>query len=219
MDNLDFNYFCNSCTKDKAYREANCFTSCKIEHYKKGEYITYKGTKANRLSILTKGSVDTMVVLDSGIVFTTKRHNSPYPLGALALFSEKNYYRADIVAVEDCDIISVSRDVVESQMSKCTIFLRNFIAYNSLKLDLFTRHLSILSQRSIKSKLAFYIFTLSNNQHFTFDKSIESLANYLCVERPSLSRVLAQLVKDKIISYNRGIGEILDVNRLKELLD
>lgn len=219
MDNLDFNYFCLECNKSIEYRKANCFTRYKIKHYKAGENIAYKGQPAKQLSMLVEGSVSTEIVLDSGVSLTSRIHHAPYPFGALALFAQDNSYRADIVALEDSRIIAISRDVIEQQMSECRIFLRSFIAYNTSKLDVFTRHLTVLTHKSLKSKLAFYILSISKDRRFSFDKKLDALAVYLCVERPSLSRVLSQLVGQNIISYNRGKGEIIDIIVLKNMIE
>ncbi|MFI3249083.1 MAG: Crp/Fnr family transcriptional regulator [Rikenellaceae bacterium] len=219
MNNLDFNFFCSSCTKDDAYREANCFTKYRIKRYRAGEYITYMGDPARELSIVATGSVITELVLDSGVVYTSVPHSAPYPIGAIALFSKENRYRADIKAYDDCEVIAVARDDVEDQLAECRIFMRNFIAYTTQKIDLFTDHINVLTQINLKAKLAFYIFSMSKDGTFIFDKKLEPLATYLCVERPSLSRALSELVKDGVISYRRGEGEIIDRMALKSLLD
>lgn len=219
MTNLDFNFFCSDCPKSIKYREENCFLKYRVKSFKKGDYLAYKGEIAKELSIVTRGSVNTSIILDSGISFSTKFHSAPYPLGALALFAKKNHYRADFMALEDCDVISVSKEGIEDQMSRCRVFLRNFIAYNTSKIDVFASHLTVLTQKSLKAKLSFYILTSSRKGVFRFDKTIEELASYLCVERPSLSRVLSQFIKCGLISYNRGQGQIMDVGAMRAMLD
>lgn len=219
MDNLDFNYFCKSCPQSEEYRRANCFTTYKIREYKAGEYIAYKGATAKELTVLVKGGVETSIILDSGISYTSRYHTAPYAFGALAIFANQNKYRADIMATERCDTISVSREMIEDQMVQCKTFLRNFIAYNMSKLDLFQSHLSVLTHKNLKSRLAFYILSISESGEFKFDKSLEELSVYLCVERPSLSRTLAQMVDNGIIEYRRGIGRIIDINAIKDILE
>ncbi len=219
VNNLDFNYFCSSCSKSREYRAANCFTKYSVKHYQAGECIVYRGSSVNRLSILVKGSLETQLVLDSGITYTSVQHSAPYPMGALALFSADRRYRADFVAKEECTIISVATSDVEDQMATCRTFLRNFLAYNSLKIDLFTRHLSVLTHKSLKSRLAFHLLVIAKEGRFKFEGTLDDLATYLNAERPSLSRVIAQLATDGVIAYHRGQGEILDAVALRNLLD
>ncbi|MFI3262182.1 MAG: Crp/Fnr family transcriptional regulator [Rikenellaceae bacterium] len=218
MNNTDFNYFCATCTKDKAYREANCFTKYKIKKYKKGDYIVFKGEVVNKLSMLVKGHIVVEIVLDSGVIVRTTPHSAPYPIGAVALFAYDNRYRVDVSATEDCEVISVNKEIIEEQIVKCRIFMRNFIAYTTSKFDIIAEHIALLTHKSLKAKIAYYILTRSKNNEFTFDIKLGKLADKLCVERPSLSRAISQLVKDGIITYNNGSGTILDTEALRELL-
>lgn len=219
MDNLDFNYFCSKCNKDLSYRKENCFTRYRIKHYKQGEHISYRGSEATELTLLIKGSVSTVIVLDTGVCFTSRTHFAPYPLGALAIFANDNYYRADCIALEDCTAITIKKDMLEEQMSRCVIFLRSFIAYNTSKIDVFTKHITVLTHKNLKSKLAFYILLNSKDGNFVFDRKLESLATYLCVERPSLSRAISQMVSQNIITYERGKGKILDIRVLNSMIE
>ncbi|MFI3320270.1 MAG: Crp/Fnr family transcriptional regulator [Rikenellaceae bacterium] len=219
MDNLDFNFFCKSCTKSEAYRRENCFTEYKVGHVKAGEYLAYKGEIAKNITMIVRGSVITEMVLDSGHSYTKQHHNAPYPMGALALFAEKNHYRANFLATSDCDIISVKREDIENQIVKCRDFLRSYIAYNTAKFDIFANHLTVLTHKSLKSRVAFYLFSISQNGEFKIPKSLEETATYLCVERPSLSRILKQLTEDGVITYNRGEGKIINIAALKSILE
>ncbi|MFI3306727.1 MAG: Crp/Fnr family transcriptional regulator [Rikenellaceae bacterium] len=219
MNNLNFNYFCADCPESEEYRAANCFVNYRIRRYKRGDYVAYKGDRAAELTILVEGSVKTELLLESGIYYTSRQHTAPYPIGALAIFSAEASYRADIVALDECVVIAVARDDVEEQMSQCRRFMRSFIAYNGAKIDMFTRHLSILTHKSLKGRLSFYILTIAQGRRFRFDKRLEALATYLSVERPSLSRAIAQMVDEGVITYCRGEGEIVDMEALRELLD
>ncbi len=219
MDNLNFNFFCSDCKKSAEYRRANCFTKYRIKHYDKGEHIAFKGDIARELSIAVTGSINVSFVLDSGIIIRSTDHVAPSPIGAVALFSKENRYLADTIAKEECTIISVQKMDVMAQMAECQDFLTNFIDFSASRVEALARHLAVLSQHSIASKLAYYIFICSgDNRHYKFGKSIKALAEYLCVERPSLSRVISQFVEQGFITYHAGEGEIVDSNGLKELI-
>ena len=220
MDNLDFNYFCADCKRSIGYRKANCFTNYKIKHYDKGDYLVYAGDKVRELKLLVKGSIKVSFVLPSGVVIRSVKHTAPYPLGAVALLGKKNRYRVDVIAEEECEEIAVNRDVIEGRIMNCREFMLSFFDYSTSKIDLFVEHLSLLSQRNIRAKLAFYIFTCSDSfNKYKFKKSIRVLSEYLCVERPSLSRVIAKFVEEGLITYNNGEGTILDVSGLENLME
>ena len=220
MDNLDFNFFCADCKQSIEYRRENCFTNYRVKRYDKGEYIAFKGDRVKELKLLVRGSINVAFVLPSGVVMRSMSHLAPYPLGAVALLGKKNRYRVDITADEECEVIAVNRDIIEERIMNCREFMLSFFDYSTSKVDLFVEHLSILSQRSIRAKLAFYIFICSDSHNkYKFRKSIRGLSEYICVERPSLSRVIAQFVNEGLITYHDGEGEILNVGGLKNLVE
>ncbi len=218
MKSSIFKFYCPSCNKDEAYRDKNCFVNYRMKRFAKGEYIAYRGDTVNQLFVISKGRVAVDTILDSGMALISIEQKAPFPLGAVALFSEDNRYRVDMRCESDCEILIIHRDEVENQMVKCRQFLRSFISYNTSRLDVFGRHLSLLSHRTIKAKLAYYILLNSNGMRYRFPRSIADMANYFCVERPSLSRAISQMVKDGVVSYHNGEGEILDIERVKNML-
>ncbi len=218
MNNLDFNYFCQGCDESEAYRLANCFTKYRVKHFAEGEYIVSRGDVVRELSVLTRGRIAVSIILESGMPLSTRYWSAPYPMGAVALFSAWNYYRVDVVACEECDIIYVSKDEVETQMMSCRRFMRNFISHNISKFDIVVEHVNQLSHKNLSAKLAYYILHHSRDGVYEFDKRIGELAEYLCVERPSLSRAIAKMVDQGVITYNKGRGEILDMDTLKSFI-
>lgn len=219
MDNLDFNFFCGDCKKSKEYRAENCFANYRVKRFERGDYLAFKGNKVRDLALLVSGSITVTFPLTSGVVLRSMYHAAPYPLGAVALLGKENRYRVDVVANEDCEVIFVSREEIEKQIMTCREFMLSFFDYSTSKIDSFVEHLTLLSQRSIAAKLAYYIFISSEDgKHYKFTKSIRGVSEYLCVERPSLSRVIAKFVNDGLITYNNGEGKIIDVKGLKILL-
>lgn len=220
MNNLDFNFFCRQCKKSREYREANCFTKYRIKRFRQGEYLAIKGDKVLKLSLLVSGSITVSFVLPTGTEIRKVKHSAPYPMGALALLGKENRYRVYILANEECEVISVKREEVERQIMSCREFMLSFFDYSTSKLDIFAEHLAILTQRSIAAKLAYYIFSCSKDgKSYKFTKSIKELAEYIAVERPSLSRVIANFVDEGYITYYRGTGEILKVRELEGIID
>lgn len=218
MNNLDFNFFCRDCKQSAEYREANCFTNYRIRRYNKGEYIAFKGDRVKELAITVEGAINVSFVLDSGLIMRSVNHSAPTPIGGVALFSKENRYLVSTQAIEPCTIISVSREDVLEQTKRCDDLLMSLIDYSASRVDVLSKHLALLTQRSIKAKVAYYILMCAKGNRYRFDRSIKELSEYLCIERPSLSRALSQLVNDEIITHHRGEGEILNSQTLKALL-
>ena len=103
-------------------------------------------------------------------------------------------------------------------MARCPEFMRGFLAFNANRMQFLSERLKIFSQKSIKSKIAYYILQRAKNGEFNLGRSISSLSEYFGVERPSLSRAMSELVSDGVIEYARGKGKIIDSNKIKGLL-
>lgn len=219
MGNIDYDFLY---TRDKVtgeYMPADGFDSFLLRSYKKGDYIATKGDRVDSLSIVVEGSVTVEFVVESGLVIRSVHHAAPTLVGAMALLTNERLYIADTIANDDVVILSYNRDQIERKIQSDTKFIYNFISFITSRIENLSEHIAILAQRSIKAKVAYYIFISSDGVNYRFRRSIGSLARYLCVERPSLSRVISQMVADGLISYNNGEGEILSPSALKSLLE
>ena len=69
------------------------------------------------------------------------------------------------------------------------------------------RRIKILSQPRIRDKFLYYIQNemLSTNKDYVIIKSITSLAAYLNIPRPSLSRTISDLINEEIITKHKKI--------------
>ena len=56
------------------------------------------------------------------------------------------------------------------------------------------------------------------NGEVNFGQSIVSLAEYFGWKRPSLSRAIAEMVRDGIITFQNGKGKVLDFDAMENLL-
>ncbi len=218
--NSDLLFFCTAC-REKSQEEIDKI-ECTIEHtiktYKKGECVARQGDKVTSLYMLSKGRVKTEIVSDSGLTLSIEEISAPYPLAAAFLFADENHFPVDVTALEDCEIILISKTSIEEQMVKCKAFLRGFMAFIANRVQFLSERLKIFSQKGLKAKIAYYILQLDKNGLFELDRSITSLADYFGVERPSLSRAISEMVRDGIIEFRNRKGRILNYNEMKELL-
>ena len=220
MEKRDLLFVCNNC-RDKSNKEIEEL-SCEIPHltkqYKKGDHIAYQGDKITYLMILTKGKVKTEIISDSGLALPMENIKAPAPLAAAFLFADDNRFPVDVIALDDCEIISISKETVEKKMAQCPGFLRGFMAFNANKMQHISERLKLFAQKGIKGKVVYYILSKEKNGHFKLGKSISWLAEYFGVERPSLSRAISEMVKDDIITFENGEGDVKDFNALESLL-
>jgi len=189
-----------------------------IKYFKKGEYIARQGTVVGALYILLTGSAKAEIIPNSEYVLDIEIINAPNALAPALLFASNNQFPIDFVALEDCELILISKDSIIQQLSCNEEFLQGFMVFSSNRVASLSERLKTLSVKTIKGKLAQYILLRSNNMHFTFDINQTELAAYFGITRPSLSRSLSEMIDDGIISIKRKNGTILNPVKLKNLI-
>ena len=220
MDNSDLLFFCTMC-RNKSPEEIEKI-KCTIPHavktYKPGEHVAYQGDRISFLYMLTKGKVKTEIVSETGLTLFIEEIEAPYPLAAAFLFADNNRFPVDAIALGNSEVILISKESIEKQMTKCPYFLRGFMAFTANRMHFLSERLKIFSLKGIKTKIAFYIVKRAKNNAFELGRSIASLAEYFGVERPSLSRAIAEMIRDGIIEFKAGKGKIIDHKAIKEIL-
>ena len=186
--------------------------------FKKGEWIARQGDTVTALYILFKGSVKAEMISESGTVLKIETIHAPNPLAPAFLFAENNQFPVDVVALESCEIIMISKESIMQQLTHNKAFLQGFMTFNSNRVHFLSERLKLLSTKTIKGKLAQYILARTKNMCFTMDMNQTTLAEYFGVARPSLSRSIAEMIDDGIISMKGKQGKVLDLGRLRRVV-
>lgn len=220
MEKRELLFFCSMC-RDKSAEEIEkikCTIPHTVKEYKRGEHIAYQSDKVQHLIMLIKGKVKTEIVSNSGLALPMEEIKAPYPLAAAFLFADDNRFPVDVVALQECEVLYISKESVESQIAKCPGFMRGFMAFNANRMQYVSERLKIFAQKGIKAKIVYYILSREHDGDFDLGRSVASLAEYFGVERPSLSRALSEMVRDNIITFQNGKGKVVDFDALENLL-
>ncbi len=190
-----------------------------IKKYPKGKMIACRGDKISNLLIVKSGNVQTEMIKVNGSVVKIDELMPRQIIAPAFLFSKNNAYPVDVIAKSDTELIIIPKsNFVELLMTNKQI-LENFMQAISNK----TEHLSKkiwynVQYRTIKEKVVAYI--LENQKGNIIEiSSIENLASEFSVERPSLSRVIGELVSNNALTrISRNKYEILSVDILHDYL-
>lgn len=220
MTDRNLMFFCSFCKEknDEEIANLQCSIDNTVKFFVRGEHIAFQGSKINHLYLLSHGKIKTEMVSESGLALAVETISAPYPLAAGFLFADNNRFPVDIIALEDSEILLIKKEDIEKQMAKCPSFLRSFMAFNANRMRFLSERLKLFSHRSLKGKIVFYILSKEKHGTFNFDTSISTLADSFRVERPSLSRAISEMVRDKYITFDRGKGRILNYDALQDLL-
>jgi CRP-like cAMP-binding protein len=190
----------------------------KVKRFEKGELVAQQGDIVSALYILLTGSVKTEMISDSGTILNIDTISAPNALAPAFLFAENNRFPVGAIALEDCEIVLISKDSITKQLTHNEEFLKGFMAFNSNRVHFLSERLKLLSTKTIKGKLAQYILIRTKDTHFILDRKQEELAEYFGVTRPSLSRSLSEMVDEGIISLKRKNGTVLNPAKLNKLI-
>ena len=201
--------------------QRECFLNdlnIKTKSFKKGDWIAQQGDIVHALYILLKGSVKTEMISEAGTVLNIETIHAPNPLASAFLFADNNQFPVDVVALEDVEIVLISKEKIMKQLANNETFLQCFMKFNSNRVHFLSERLKLLSTKTIKGKLSQYILSRTNNMCFTLEMNQSTLAEYFGVARPSLSRSISGMIDEGIISLKGRKGKVLDINKLKGLV-
>ena len=186
-------------------------TKYEIKKYSPDESIAFRGDEVRGLYIILKGTLTTEMLTEEGNVIKIEELGSSDVIASAFIFGKKNSFPVDLIAKDDAEILFVERkEFLKILFSKEKI-LENFLNEVSNKTQLLTSKIwNSFNNKTIKKKFCDYVKKNQKNNLFSI-QNLGALAEYFGVERPSLSRVLSDLVKDeKLERIGRNKYKILD---------
>ncbi|MFV0472271.1 MAG: Crp/Fnr family transcriptional regulator [Paludibacteraceae bacterium] len=191
----------------------------RIKKFSKGNIIITQESLYNELFILTQGEVKTGMIDEKGDFMPVGDIKAPNPLAIGFLFAQHNYSPVTVIAVSECSIITIPKENVYVLMRKYDTFMMSFLSNISDKIAFMSERLRMVSLRTIKAKLAYYLLKESKGEDsFILKSSKENIARLLGVSRPALVSVMMQMAADNLISVNQRQIEIIERGSLQNML-
>lgn len=178
--------------------------------YRQGEIIYSFDSEEKEIGLLEEGEaylerVDiegnkTMLdCLETGSVFGT----------AIAFANEKEE-EYSVICTKDAVVTYIPYEHITRQCEKvCSCHRRlieNMLHIYAEKAREFGERIEVISNRSIRSKLLYYLHIQAqrqNSQTITLPFSVTTLAEYLCVDRSALTREISNMKRDGLIYMER----------------
>ena len=164
-----------------------------LRKYKDGDYVAHQGEVCDKIAILTKGIVCSVMVNDYGKELILTDIHSPSLLGYTYLFATDNKFNVNVIAKSSCDIYFIEKERLLALLHDNPVFMQSYLrGMSDISMKVFKR-LFELNLNKLKQRLL-----SSMEQHDELPK-LADLAKQLGVTRPSLSRALAELRRDGLI--------------------
>ena len=182
-----------------------------IKKYSPNESIAFRGDEVRGLYIILKGTLTTEMLTEEGNVIKIEELVPSDVIASAFIFGKKNSFPVDLNAKDEAEILFIERkEFLKILFSKEKI-LENFLNEVSNKTQLLTSKIwNSFNNKTIKKKFCDYVKKNQKDNLFSI-QNLGALAEFFGVERPSLSRVLSDLVKDeKLERIGRNKYKILD---------
>jgi len=186
-------------------------TKYEIKKYSSDESIAFRGDEVRGLYIILKGTLTTEMLTEEGNVIKIEELVPSDIIASAFVFGKKNSFPVDLSAKDEAEILFVERKEFLKILFSEEKILENFLNEVSNKTQLLTSKIwNSFNNKTIKKKFCDYVKKNQKNNLFSI-QNLGALAEYFGVERPSLSRVLSDLVKDeKLERIGRNKYKILD---------
>ena len=186
-------------------------TKYEIKKYSLDEPIAFRGDEVKGLYIILKGTLITEMLTEEGNIIKIEELVPSDVIASAFIFGKNNSFPVDLSAKDEAEILFVERKEFLKLLFSQEQILENFLNEISNKTQLLTSKIwNSFNNKTIKKKFCDYVKRNQKNNEF-FIENLGALAEFFGVERPSLSRVLSELVKDeKLERIGRNKYRILD---------
>jgi CRP-like cAMP-binding protein len=187
-----------------------------ILHFEKGEVVVRQRDTINSMYLLIKGVVRTQMITQDGNAIEIDLLEAVFPLAPAFIYASRNKYPVDVVTMEPCSFLKISKSAWLKEMAGNEILLNNFLTLNSNMTVFLSDKLQMISIKSLRNKLSIFLLekTTPEKNYFILKRSRTQLAEYFGVQRPSLARTIKELEDEGIISTNGRVVTVLEREKL-----
>lgn len=185
------------------------------KEFEKEIKIIEAGAECNNLMILLFGEVRGEMIDFEGNPVRVENIAAPKPIAPAFLFGKDNKMPVSVIANTKCRILFIQKNQVLKMMQDNVMILQNYLNIISSRGQFLSRKVRLLSFKSLREKIAYFVLVFQDFEKEKI-KSQQELADLLGVTRPALTRALIKLEKEKILTFKKGVFEILNESKLDE---
>lgn len=209
--------------KIEGKRLAGCLKPV-ISKYEDGEIIAAEGTSVNKVGIVVSGAVDIVKYGTAGnrIILDTVGKGDMF--GETAAFSKEGEWPATVESHSDTRVLFITASSITANCRQLcpahTQIQKNMLSILAEKTMRLTRRIAYMGMKRLNTKICTYLLAVRDHKKantFTIPMKRYEMAEFFNVERPSLSRELINLKKEKVIDFKGNRIKLLDIDRIKKI--
>jgi len=191
----------------------------RLRKFRAGSIIAHSGEPVDSLIIVIKGNTKGEMVDYTGRIIKIEDIPAPGALASAFIFSKKNRFPVNVMAVSDGELMIIERSEFLRLMIKYDRILVNFLEVISSRSQFLSEKIKFLNFKTIKGKLAQFLLQKAGKDgpSFILDVTQNDIADFFGVARPSIARALGEMEKDGYIDARGKNIRIIDKIKLAEL--
>ncbi len=189
---------------DKKQLSSVCEKYCKDRIFEKGELVFSRNSKDKCIGIIADGTVS---VKKEHIVINHLTAGDIF--GAVTLYNDCEEFVNEIVAQSKCTVVFISKEGVDSLISRSPEFAKRYIKYLSQRIYFLNGKIEEYTAPSAKGKLLAYFERNSDAGKCVLSGKMTELSRQLNLSRASLYRALDELCADGKIEKDGDIIRLL----------
>ena len=189
--------------------------------YQKDSFIFFEGDLPKALFILKSGVVQIEKNDADGKRTIMNRFETPETVfGEVYAFLQSTPYDYSCRIIADAEILSIPANILSASATLPAVqtkIVQNLLSILAHKAYFLNQKLLIFSSFTLRKKIAVYLLQQAHGQpKITLTLNREAMAEYLAVPRPSLSRELMNMQKDKLLTISKDTVTV-NIDKLEDL--
>ncbi|WP_449622007.1 Crp/Fnr family transcriptional regulator [Robertmurraya sp. Marseille-Q9965] len=217
----------------KAYTEISTELQSFVETFhhnrkiEKGMFLYQEGTKANELFLILSGKIQLSKMIPDGRELTLRMASEGDLIGELSLFCSAQSHMQNAKVIESGEVAVIFKNELEKKLSENHEIALEFMKWLSQEHRKTQTKFRDLILHGKKGALYSTLIRLSNSYGVDAEDGIiintpltnQELANFCGTSREVVNRLLSELRKNDIISIDKGIITIHDLEYIKLEID
>jgi len=177
----------------------------KLQDYQKNTVIHFEGEPCTKLEIILDGDIVVERLDENGGLLTIAEFVNNDILGGTLLFSQNNEYPMTVTSRQPSVILEIEQTRLFGLFLQNPAFLRKYLEYVADNTANLGNKLRLYVRRTIRESLLSFIEhekKRQNSSRIMLNMTKKALADKIGVQRTSLSRELAKMVKDGLITFD-----------------
>lgn len=189
--------------------------------YQKDSFIFFEGDLPKALFVLKSGVVQIEKNDADGKRTIMNRFETPETVfGEVYAFLQSTPYDYSCRIIADAEILSIPANILSASATLPAVqtkIVQNLLSILAHKAYFLNQKLLIFSSFTLRKKIAVYLLQQAHGQpKITLTLNREAMAEYLAVPRPSLSRELMNMQKDKLLTISKDTITV-NIDKLEAL--